>query len=140
MAVSAAKWLMKLIYQTSYFPHAIPVWALGWLGMLPGVRRSTQGECDERRYFYGTVWAMCIAQPVLWILYLLLPRHDATDILELVVYVGLLAVVAYFSYRGSMPRTQKICAGEIAERDSCTIRHPYACRAESVRFDVWSLR
>ena len=117
IAISTGKWMMKQIYQTAYFPIAIPIWTLGLLGLLPRVRRSTQGEGDERRYFYGTVWAMCIAQPALWFLYLLLPRNHATDILELVVYVGLLALVAYFSYRGRLPRTQKIVPGEIAALD-----------------------
>jgi hypothetical protein len=60
---------------------------------------------------------MCIAQPVLWFLYLLLPRNRTTDILELVVYVGLLALVGYLSYRGYFPRTQKIVPGEIAALD-----------------------
>src|ERR1035437_4403261 len=108
VAIATGTWILKQIYQTAYFPIAVPIWILGLLGQLPRVKRSTQGEGDERRYFYGTVWAMCIAQPVLWILYLLLPRNRTTDILELVVYLGLLGLVAYFSYRGYLPRTQKI--------------------------------
>ena len=117
IAISTGRWMMKQIYQAAYFPIAVPIWMLGLLGQLPRVKRSTQGEGDERRYFYGTVWAMCIAQPVLWFLYLLLPRKRTTDILELVVYVGLLGMVAYFSYRGYLPRTQKIVPGEIAALD-----------------------
>ena len=117
IAISTGKWMLKQIYQTYYLWVAVPVWILGLLGQLPRVKRSTQGEGDERRYFYGTVWAMCIAQPVLWLLYLLLPRNRTTDILELVVYVGLLGVVAYLSYRGLLPRTQKIVPGEIAALD-----------------------
>jgi hypothetical protein len=87
------------------------------MGRLPRVKPSTQGEGVERRYFYGSVWAMCIAQPVLWILYLLLPRNRTTDIVELVVYVGLLALVGYLSYKGHLPRTRKIVPGEIAALD-----------------------
>ncbi len=117
VAIATGKWMLKQIYQTAYFPIAVPIWILGLLGRLPRVKRSTQGEGDERRYFYGTVWAMCIAQPVLWFLYLLLPRNRTTDILELVVYVGLLAMVGYLSYRGYLPRTQKIVPGEIAALD-----------------------
>ena len=109
--------MLKQIYQTYYFWIAAPVWILGLLGQLPRVKRSTRGEGDERRYFYGTVWAMCIAQPVLWFLYLLLPRNRTTDVLELVVYLGFLATVAYCSYRGYLPRTQKIVPGEIAALD-----------------------
>src|ERR1700756_5455028 len=43
--------------------------ALGLFGILPRVRRSTQGEGWERRYFYGTVWAVTAAQTVLLILW-----------------------------------------------------------------------
>jgi hypothetical protein len=87
------------------------------VGRLPRVKPSTQGEGVERRYFYGSVWAMCIAQPVLWILYLLLPRNRTTDIVELIVYVGLLSLVGYLSYKGHLPRTRKIVPGEIAALD-----------------------
>lgn len=116
-AIATGKWMLKQIYQTYYIWVAVPIWILGLLGQLPRVKRSTQGEGDERRYFYGTVWAMCIAQPVLWFLYLLLPRSRTTDVLELVVYIGLLSMVAYCSYRGYLPRTQKIVPGEIAALD-----------------------
>ena len=35
---------------------------------MPRVRRSTRGEGHERRYFYGAVWAVTSAQPLLWVL------------------------------------------------------------------------
>ena len=47
---------------------------------------------------------MCIAQPTVWFLYLLLPRKRATDIVELVVFIGLLSFAGYLSYRGILPR------------------------------------
>jgi hypothetical protein len=78
---------------------------------------STQGEGHERRYFYGSVWGMCIAQPVLWSLYLLLPRTRVADVAKLVVFAGLLAMVGYLSYRGVLPRTRRIVPGEIAALD-----------------------
>jgi hypothetical protein len=53
----------------------------------------------------------------LWILYLLLPRNRTTDIVELIVYVGLLSLVGYLSYKGHLPRTRKIVPGEIAALD-----------------------
>lgn len=117
VAVSTGTWMMKQIYYYGYFPIAVPVWILGALGKLPRVKPSTEGEGVERRYFYGTVWAMCIAQPSVWFLYLLLPRNRATDILELVVFTGLLAFAGYLSYRGILPRTRKIIPGEIAALD-----------------------
>ena len=117
VAIATGKWMLKEIYQAAYLPIAAPVWILGALGKLPRVKPSTQGEGDERRYFYGTVWAMCVAQPATWLLYLTLPRSRAADVLELVVLVGLLGAVGYLSYRGILPRTRKIMPGEIAALD-----------------------
>ena len=117
VAVVTGKWMLKQIYWYGYFPIAVPIWILGLMGKLPRVKPSTAGEGDERRYFYGTVWAMCIAQPVLGILWKTLPLNRATDILKLVVFTGLLAGVGYLSYRGYLPRTRKIVPGEIAALD-----------------------
>jgi hypothetical protein len=116
-AVATGEWRLKQFYQAAYFPLAGLVWLLGLAGRLPRVMASTKGEGDERRYFYGSVWAVCIAQPVLWLLYLLLPRNGATDVLELTVFVSLLALAAYLSYRGVLPRTRKIVPGELAALD-----------------------
>ena len=49
------------------------IWLLGALGQLPRVKASTKGEGSERRYFYGSVWAVCWAQPVLWLLWKVVP-------------------------------------------------------------------
>jgi hypothetical protein len=117
VAVATGQWMMKQIYYYGYFPVVIPVWILGALGKLPRVKASTEGEGTERRYFYGTVWAMCIAQPSLWFLYLLLPRTRTSDVIELVVFVGLLALAGYLSYRGHLPRTRQIVPGELAALD-----------------------
>lgn len=116
-AIITGKWMLKQIYQYAYFPVVVPVWLLGAMGKLPRVKPSTAGEGTERRYFYGTVWAVCIAQPVLWTLYLTLPLNRATDILKLVVFLGLLSLVGYLSYRGHLPRTRQIVPGEIAALD-----------------------
>jgi hypothetical protein len=117
LAIVTGKWMLKQIYQVAYFPIVAPVWVLGFLGKLPRVKPSTKGEGDERRYFYGTVWAMCIAQPAVWFLYLLLPRNRTSDVIELVVFVSLLAMVGCLSYRGVLPRTRKIVPGELAALD-----------------------
>ena len=50
------------------------MWVLGALGKLPRVKPSTQNEGHERRYFYGSVWAVAIAQPILWALWKFLPQ------------------------------------------------------------------
>ena len=53
------------------------MWALGAFGLLPRVKRSTKGEGHERRYFYGSVWAVAVAQPVLWLLWKVVPATRA---------------------------------------------------------------
>ena len=65
---------MRQIYDHAYFPLAIALWICGAVGFLPRVRSSTKGEGTERRYFYGTVWAVCAAEPVLGLLWKILPR------------------------------------------------------------------
>jgi len=117
VAIFTGKWVLKQIYDSGYFPLAVPIWLLGALGKLPRVKPSTEGEGVERRYFYGTVWAVCIAQPVTGILWKTLPRGLAYDIAKLTVFVGLLALVGYLSYRGVLPRTRKIIPGELAALD-----------------------
>src|SRR5208337_3257135 len=52
--VATGTWYMKQIYARGYTPLLIVILVLGALGVLPRVRRSTQGEGWERRYFYGT--------------------------------------------------------------------------------------
>jgi hypothetical protein len=116
-AVATGQWVLRQMYDTAYFPMAGLIWLLGLLGRLPRVMASTQGEGYERRYFYGTVWAVCIAQPVLWFLYLVLPKNHLTDIVKLAAFVSVLALVGYLSYRGVLPRTRQIVPGEIAALD-----------------------
>ena len=68
-ALFTGEWRLKQMYEVAYFPIAGTMWLLGALGYLPRVKRSTKGEGHERRYFYGSVWAVAIAQPVLWLLW-----------------------------------------------------------------------
>ncbi|MGQ9919266.1 MAG: hypothetical protein ACUVS7_17830 [Bryobacteraceae bacterium] len=117
VVVATGKWMLKQIYWYGYFPVAVPIWILGLKGKLPRVKPSTAGEGDERRYFYGTVWAVCIAQPLLGILWKTLPLNRTTDVIKLVVFVATLAAAGYLSYRGYLPRTRKIVPGEIAALD-----------------------
>jgi hypothetical protein len=116
-ASATAEWRLKQMYETAYFPIAGSIWALGALGMLPRVKRSTQGEGHERRYFYGSVWAVCLAQPVLWLLWKTLPDTRVVDGLKLVVFVGILGFVGHLSRRGRLPRTRPIVPGEWAVSD-----------------------
>lgn len=117
VAVDTGIWRLKQIYQYGYFPVAIAVWSLGAAGLLPRVRASTKGEGHERRYFYGAVWASCIAQPVLGILWKILPHTRASDTAKLAIFTGIFAGIGMLAYRGVLPRTRPIVPGELAISD-----------------------
>ena len=116
-AVATGEWRLKQMYEVAYFPIAGTVWALGAFGLLPRVKPSTKGEGHERRYFYGSVWAVTIAQPVLWLLWKTVPPGLAGDMLKLVVFVGILAFVGNLARLGVLPRTRPIVPGELAVSD-----------------------
>lgn len=117
VALITGKWYMEQIYDYAYFPIAGTIWLLGALGLLPRVKSSTKGEGHERRYFYGSLWAVCVAQPVLWVMWKLLPRSQAADAIMLSVFLALLAAVGIMAKRGLLPRTRPIVPGEIAVSD-----------------------
>jgi hypothetical protein len=116
-AISSGEWRLRQIYDVAYFPIVGTIWILGAMGLLPRVKRSTQGEGHERRFFYGTVWAVAIAQPALWLLWKVLPHTRTADTLKLVVFVGILAWVGNLARLGLLPRTRPILPGEIAVSD-----------------------
>jgi len=116
-AIMHGAWRMRQIYDAWYLPIAGTCWALGALGLLPRVMRSTRGEGTERRYFYGSVWAVCIAQPILWFLWKVLPQTRTFDVLKLAVFWGILAYVGNLARRGLLPRTRPILPGESAIAD-----------------------
>lgn len=116
-AIATGEWRLRQIYEAAYFPMAGSIWILGALGLLPRVKASTKGEGHERRYFYGTVWAVCIAQPVLWFLWKVLPRSQSMDTLKLAAFVGIIAYVGNLARLGLLPRTRPIVPGEIAVSD-----------------------
>lgn len=117
VAVATGEWHLKPIYQFGYFPVAGTIWLLGAFGRMPRVKASTAGEGHERRYFYGSVWAVAVAQPVLWIMWKTLPRGTASDFVKLAVFVGILAFVGNMARRGRLPRTRPIVPGEWAISD-----------------------
>ncbi len=116
-AVSTGEWRLKQIYDYAWFPAAGTLWVLGALGLLPRVKASTRGEGHERRYFYGTVWAVCVAQPVLFFLWKTMPRGRMEDAIKLGVFVLILAGMGLLARRGVMPRTRRIVPGELAISD-----------------------
>jgi hypothetical protein len=115
--VWSGKWHLRQLYESTYFPLAATVWLLGAAGRLPRVKASTKGEGHERRYFYGAVWAMLIAQPVLWLMWRTFPRTRLADAMKLAVFAGILAGVGWMARLGRLPRTRPIVPGELAVSD-----------------------
>jgi hypothetical protein len=116
-AVATGEWRLQQLYETAYFAIAGAVWVLGACGLLPRVKRSTQGEGHERRYFYGSVWAVAAAHPVLWLLWKVLPDTQVADVVKLATFVGILVAVGQMARRGLLPRTRPIVPGEWAVSD-----------------------
>ena len=116
-AIVMGRWHLKEMYCYGYFPLAGTIWILGALGRLPRVKPSTKGEGHERRYFYGTVWAVCWAQPALWLMWYVLPQTRAGDSAKLTIFLSILAFVGHLARLGRLPRTRPILPGEIAVSD-----------------------
>lgn len=112
IAVATGRWYLQQIYWRVYPAVLLGLVALGAAGLLPRVGRSTKGEGTERRYFYGTVWAVTCGQAVLLSLWKVLPRTHVADVAKLGAYLGVLALVAFFAAEGLLPRTRPIVAGE----------------------------
>jgi hypothetical protein len=112
IAAVTGKWYMGQIYYYAYLPLAAVILLLGAAGKLPRVEPSTGKEGTHRRYFYGTVWAVTAAQTVLLALWKTLPINGATNLVKLGGFVGTLALMGWFSYRGMLPRTRPILPGE----------------------------
>ncbi|MBC8166679.1 MAG: hypothetical protein H7Y20_12495 [Bryobacteraceae bacterium] len=117
VALASDRWYLRQIYEYTYFPLAAIVLILGFAGRLPRVMASTKGEGHERRYFYGSVWAVSTAQPVLGLLWLKLPKDHTSTIIKLVVYVGILTFMGVLAWLGRLPRTRPIVPGELAVSD-----------------------
>ena len=112
VAAVSGTWYMKQIYSYVYFPLFGTILLLGVMGVLPRVRRSTRGEGMERRYFYGSVWAVVVAQTLLLVLWKVLPQTRTATVVKLGLFVGALIVMGAAAYRGALPRTRPIVPGE----------------------------
>lgn len=112
IAVTTGVWMLKQVYNYGYFPVCLCILLLGAMGVLPRVRKTTRGEGIERRYFYGAVWSITSAQTILLVLWQVLPKNHTTDIVKLIIYVGILVSLSFASSRGALPRTRPILAGE----------------------------
>ena len=117
VAIVTGRWYLRQIYQYAYFPLAGFIWFLGLIGQLPRVKASTKGEGHERRYFYGSVWAVCWAQPALWLMWKVIPRTRVGDSAKLIIFIAILAFLGNLARLGRLPRTRPIVPGEIAVSD-----------------------
>lgn len=116
-AVVTGRWIMAWLYHYVYLPLCLLILLLGAAGKLPRVGRSTKREGIERRYFYGSVWAVTIAQTVLLIAWKAMPdvlAHSPTgSAIKLMVFAGTLAGMGLAAWRGHLPRTRPILPGEL---------------------------
>jgi hypothetical protein len=112
VAIVLRRWMMHELYATMFYPVLATVALVGLSGWLPRARRSVKYEGYERRIFYGAVWTVAMAQPVLWFLWRALPRSPVIDTLTFVIFAAVLVLVGYLAYRGHLPRTRPIVPGE----------------------------
>ncbi len=117
IAATTGSWHMKQIYDYAYLPVCATVLLLGATGVLPRVRPSTKGEGTERRYFYGSVWAVTISQALLLAVWKTLPETRISSLMKLVIFVCVLLLMGLAAYRGALPRTRPIVPGELMIAD-----------------------
>jgi hypothetical protein len=106
-------WYMSQLYTYAYFPLCALILTLGALGKLPRVGPSTKTEGMERRYFYGSVWAVTAAQTLLLVLWKTVPHNETGNIVKLAAYLAALAFMGWLSAQGKLYRTRPILPGEI---------------------------
>ena len=117
IAAATGVWYMKQIYLYGYAPLCLTILAMGAAGRLPRVGTSTKNEGTERRYFYGSVWAVTVAQTLLLMLWKSMPATREAALVKLGVYAGTLVVMGLAAYRGVLPRTRPILPGELMVAD-----------------------
>jgi hypothetical protein len=117
VASATGTWYMKQIYNYAYSPLCAVILLLGLAGKLPRVGPSTKGEGIERRYFYGSVWAVTAAQTLLLVLWKALPLTQTTSLIKLVAFVCVLLVMGLLAYHGKLGRTRPILPGELMVSD-----------------------
>ncbi|HXE11850.1 MAG TPA: hypothetical protein VN633_07015 [Bryobacteraceae bacterium] len=107
-AVISGKWHLQQIYTKAYFPVAGLIWLIGAVGQLPRVKRTTRGEGNERRFFYGALWIAAPAQGLLGILWVVLPHTRWADEVKFVAFSAALAVLFRLVATRRLPRTLPI--------------------------------
>jgi hypothetical protein len=117
IAAATGKWYMAQIYRYAYLPVCGTILLLGAAGMLPRVKLSTRGEGTERRYFYGSVWAVTVSQALLLTLWKTLPPTRTSNMVKLGVFACSLLLMGFAGYCGALPRTRPIVPGELMVAD-----------------------
>lgn len=112
IAAATGVWYMRQIYNYAYLPVCAAILVLGAVGALPRVGRSTKHEGTERRYFYGSVWAVTVAQTLLLALWKILPQTRTASLMKLILFAGALLLMGVAAHRGALPRTRPILPGE----------------------------
>lgn len=112
VAIVMGRWMMHQLYASMFVPVMAAVWVVGALGWLPRAKPSVKYEGYERRIFYGAVWTVAMAQPVLWLLWRATPPSPVADVMKLVAFAAVLAAIGYAAWRGHLPRTRPIVPGE----------------------------
>jgi hypothetical protein len=116
IAAATGVWRLKQIYW-AYFPLCALILLLGAAGKLPRVGPSTRGEGTERRYFYGSVWAVTAAQTLLLVLWKTLPNNGTGNLVKLLAFVAALLGMGLLAARGKLYRTRPILPGELMVSD-----------------------
>lgn len=117
IAAATGVWYMKQLYTYAYFPLSALVLLLGALGKLPRVGPSTRNEGSERRYFYGSVWAVTASQTVLLVLWKMFPRSQQSNLGMLIIFIVIVLAIGLLAYHGKLYRTRPIIPGEMMVAD-----------------------
>ncbi|MGP8174626.1 MAG: hypothetical protein ACLP7O_08775 [Terracidiphilus sp.] len=125
IATATGVWYMKQIYDYAYLPLFALILLLGAAGKLPRVGPSTKTEGTERRYFYGSVWAVTAAQTLLLFLWKTLWKNlshtpisvQTANWIMLLVFVATLLFMGLLAQRGKLYRTRPILPGELMISD-----------------------
>lgn len=108
---------LEQIYRYGYPPLCVAILLLGMAGLLPRTGISTKREGTERRYFYGSVWAVTVAQTLLLAAWKMSLHSLTRNYVKLTVFVSALLLMVYMAYCGALPRTKPIVTGELVVAD-----------------------
>ncbi len=117
IAAATGRWRMKQIYRYGYAPLCAAILLLGAAGALPRVGTSTRHEGTERRYFYGSVWAVTVAQTLLLALWKTQRQTRRSTLVKLGIFAGSLLLMGLAANRGTLPRTRPILPGDLMVAD-----------------------